>query len=224
MELVSTNFDKLSTNNLEYNEGKNLAAYTFLMKSIVWKERINKDTSLKTFIHPETGIEFQGYTAGGWSTSDLRAWSNDSEKGLLSLMDREENSGLIEAIKEVNKVSDIGAPSQNIADFQYALNYTNDKIWLPSLTELATKVDNLSVTEKQSSQYYEYDGIKVYRPYEWFSNNQSRLKTLNGEYAKYFTRTQAGGSIYRFFTINELGQVETKPATETYGYIFGFCI
>lgn len=225
MELVAINFDRLSKEVEGYNGDTNLAAYTFLVKEIKWLEQMNKDASFKTFIHPETGIEFSGPTAGGWSTSDLRAWSNNEEEGLFALLNREENEGLTEAIKEVNKISDIGMPDYPLPEgFSYALNNTNDKIWVPSTTELGAYYEQSPLSDEQSSQYYEYDGVKTYRSYEWFSNNQSRLKAFNNEYIGYFTRTQSQSLVYRFLIISNIGMATDETATTLLGYVFGFCI
>lgn len=222
MELVSINFDDLTTSNANYNGGSNKAAYTFLAKSIPWESRINN--SDKNFIDPETGEQYSGPTAGGWYNSDLRQWSNGT---FLNLLNNENNPGLIESIKEVKKIGDRGMATPWSSDFVHRLLTSNDKIWIPSTTELSTSESSTTynLSDQQSSQYLEDEfGNKTYLPYEWFSNNQTRIKEMNGTATKYFTRTHNEGLTHRFLIITETGETSNEIADTPLGYVFGFCI
>ena len=222
MELVDINFDDLAVSDPEYNAGANKAAYTFLAKSIPWESKINN--SEKDFTDPETGEQYSGPTAGGWYNSDLRQWSNGT---FLNLLNNENNEDLVRSIKEVKKIGDRGMATPWTDDFVHKLLISNDKIWVPSTTELGTSEDatTYNLSDQQSSKYTEDEfGNKTYLPYEWFSNNETRIKELNGSAAKYFTRTHNEKLTHRFLIITETGEVSNEIATSSLGYIFGFCI
>ena len=120
--------------------------------------------------------------AGGWSMSDLRDYI---EKNITL----EEDAQL--ALKAVDKISDTGCNGGlNVK----RLLVTSDKIWIPSLTEMG--LVNYNGIPKQS-----YTG----HAYDWFSDNLSRVKTLNEEPCDYWTRTTLHSLSYRFATISKEG-------------------
>jgi hypothetical protein len=231
MELIDIKYDKLLEPSSEYNNNSSFATFTFLAKQIPWKQVFN--SSAKTFIHPENGIAYTGYTAGGWEASDIRKWSNEN---LLVLL-KEKNNGLNEAIKEVEKISDIGMPEvvSNFKDengqtvaFKQMVNITYDKIWLPSTTELGVSDNSFTwnTTDEQSTKIeYDSEGHLVYVPYTWISTDETRIKKLNDIPDYYYTRTHKPDYTWRFIRISPAGLVDYNvTATESSGYVFGFCI
>lgn len=150
---------------------------------------------------------------------------------------KEKNEGLEAAIKEVQKISDIGMPENtssykdadgNVVAFQYLTNITYDKIWLPSTTELGTSdsATSWNTTDEQSSKTeYNASGQLVYAPYSWISTDETRVKELNGSPDYYYTRTHKPGYTYRFIRISPTGLVDyNETASSSSGYVFGFCI
>lgn len=225
MEVVATNFDKVGETSENYNNNSERATLTFLAKNIPWVRPFN--STHKTFTHPTQNIVYSGPTAGGWSMSDIRAWSNDD---FLTLLDNK-NSGLLAAIKEVEKISDIGMPvntgdykqGDTVVTFIPMTYHTYDKIWLPSTTELGTSdSDSAYNTSDQQSSMIENG---TYLAYPWVSTDETRIRELNGVPNKYYTRTHKPGYTYRFMQISAEGLPDYNDTASTNsGYIFGFCI
>lgn len=225
MEVVATSFDKVSEISENYNNNSERATLTFLAKNIPWLRPFN--STRKTFTHPIQNIVYSGPTAGGWSMSDIRAWSNDD---FLALLDAK-NSGLLAAIKEVEKISDIGMPvsagdykqDDTVVTFIPMTYHTYDKIWLPSTTELGTSDSDsaYNTTDQQSSMIEN----GTYLAYPWASTDETRIRELNGIPNKYYTRTHKPGYTYRFMQISAEGFPDYNDTASTNsGYIFGFCI
>lgn len=231
MELIAIKFDKVSEILPEYNHNSEFATFTFLAKQIPWKRIFN--SSEKTYTHPTQNITYSGYTAGGWEKSDIRKWSNEDLFNLIIV----ENEGLESAIKMVKKISDIGMPVNlldykdaqgNLITFEYKTNITDDKIWLPSTTELGTS-DSPTIwntTDEQSSQTgFDSENNLIYFSYPWFSTDDTRIKKLNNEPDFYYTRTHKPNYTYRFNRISPSGKIDYEiMASESSGYVFGFCI
>ena len=137
----------------------------------------------------------------------------------------------------VKKISDIGMPVNlldykdaqgNLITFEYKTNITDDKIWLPSTTELGTS-DSPTIwntTDEQSSQTgFDSENNLIYFSYPWFSTDDTRIKKLNNEPDFYYTRTHKPNYTYRFNRISPSGKIDYEiMASESSGYVFGFCI
>lgn len=216
-ELVATNFDLLSKTNENYNNSSDRAVFTFLVKDIYWKKVINSGD--RNYTDPETNESYSGPTAGGWFNSELREWSNSV---FLSSLDNEKNPGLVNSIKEVLKKGDRGMPGV-WTEFESKILISNDKIWIPSTTELGTsESQDYNLSDQQSSKYDEE--TQTYLPYDWFSTNETRIKTFNGIPSSYFTRTHDDNLTHRFLIITPTGEVTNLQTNLLSGYVFGFCI
>lgn len=139
--------------------------------------------------------------AGGWSESDLR----DYISKYITLEDEAQ-----EAIKSVIKISDTGCNgSTNVK----RLLTTSDKIWVPSLTELGIVTYNGLINQSYTN-----------RPYDWFSDDNSRIKTFEGEPNSYWTRTTLHSLSYRFSSVNEEGKLTDSLSSTQLGVLIGFCV
>ena len=139
--------------------------------------------------------------AGGWSMSDLRSYI---EKNITFETEAQD------AIKTVNKISDTGC---NGGTNVKRLITTYDKIWIPSLTELG--VVNYNGLINQS-----YTG----RAYDWFSDDSSRVKTLDGKPQSYWTRTTLHNLSYRFSCIDTEGKALDELSSTQIGVLLGFSV
>lgn len=203
-EIVAKNFDNLANTDNSYNGGQGKAALTFICREATpVKEQFNSS--------PKEYEGQTGYTVGGYGNSDIREKLNSTYYNGLQ-------ADLKNIIKEVIKISDKGEiPNRG-------LRTTNDLVWLLSATEL--NLDGISLDES----LFLIDQSATGENYPWFSNNDTRMKNdINGNKARYWTRTHRKGLTYRFIDIREDGSVGPLnntgiSASTNLNIIFGFCV
>ena len=205
MELVEKNFDLLVTNSSSYNGGTGKACFTFLAKNII---------DITKQINTSTSKEYEGYTsstAGGYGNSDIRSWLNSTFYNGL-------DADFRQVIKPVYKISDKG----NIPGT--GLITTEEKVWLPSTTEL--NLDNLGA---YSGLFY-LDQSANGENYSWFSNDDTRIKYDKDKVAReYWTRTYSIINPNRFMTIKHNGSlyVNNESGKTVWNYcsfVIGACV
>lgn len=205
MELVEKNFDLLVTNSSSYNGGTGKACFTFLAKNII---------DITKQINTSTSKEYEGYTsstAGGYGNSDMRSWLNSTFYNGL-------DADFRQVIKPVYKIADKG----NIPDS--GLITTEEKVWLPSATEL--NLDNLGA---YGGLFY-LDQSANGENYSWFSNDDTRIKYDKDKVAReYWTRTYSIINPNRFITIKQNGSLyannESGKTVWSYcSFVIGACV
>ena len=139
--------------------------------------------------------------AGGWSESDLR----DYIKKYVTF-----DADVLSAIKTVEKISDTGCNGGSEVE---RMLKTSDTIWIPSLTELGVVSYNGIIGQS-------YTG----RPYDWFSDDQTRIKTLEDNPNAYWTRTTLNSLSWRFSCITTEGKQADELSSSQLGVLIGFCI
>lgn len=136
-----------------------------------------------------------------WSGSDMRRYLN-----------KEVFENLPPALAAVIKERTI---QQNVAGNKYA---TEDKLWLPSCTEVFGKTSDGKV--------HPADGEKEFH-FDLFSGEKSRVKQYKGETTRWFLRTKNNPdspSSTSFRLVNSGGNANFYYATYTYSVCFGFYI
>ena len=235
MELVELNFDNLAFPSENYNNNSSKATFTFLCRDIPFNKPFNSGnrTFSFPFMNPSTGeivyVSSANGSAGGWPNSTLREWAHSDFLDSL----RENNPGLDIAIKPVTKISDMGRPvNSDIPSFNgiqvfSGMNQTSDDwIWIPSTTELNLNGHAFTTTEVMDSQSSVINDAGEYQPYSWFSTDNTRIKTLEGVPANYWTRTHVTAQQHRFIDIEENGSIGDgiRSGDVNTGFVFGFCI
>lgn len=92
--------------------------------------------------------------------------------------------------------------------------FTEDKLWLPSYTELFGDVGDSN---------YESDGENEFR-FDIFKDEKSRVRQFDGETDWWWTRTPYAGSSTGFRLVYYDGNANSDNATNTTSVCFGFCI
>lgn len=212
MELVGKNFDKLVDVSADYNFGKETATYTFITKNVA---------PIKRYMNPTSGV------VGGWEKTGMRSWlETDVIVGLPEAVSN--------GIKRVVKVSDRGTIAKTDPDtgmVSYVndtrgLTTTEDRLWIPSMTELGMD----GINQSSNSLYYEGQSATG-EGYQWFSTDETRMKYDEQKIAtEYWTRTHPIAMNYRFYTIKSNGSYLYNNeglgmTSQSYlSFIFGFCI
>ena len=203
MELVAKNFDKLAETSADYNSGATNASFTFITKNVM---------PFKRYMNATSGV------VGGWEKMTMREWlMTDIYTGMTE--------DVATIIKSVEKISDYGTVASG-GDDTRGLNTTQDKLWIPSMTEL--NMDGINTTT--DTVYYENQSANG-EGYPWFSTDETRIKRDGSKIAQqYWTRTHPRNFTYRMCTIWPNGSYfqnnETSNAMTTtqLSFIFGFCI
>lgn len=203
MELVAKNFDKLTETSADYNSGAANASFTFITKNVM---------PFKRYMNATSGV------VGGWEKMTMREWlMTDIYTGMTE--------DVATIIKSVEKISDYGTVASG-GDDTRGLNTTQDKLWIPSMTEL--NMDGINTTT--DTVYYENQSANG-EGYPWFSTDETRIKRDGSKIAQqYWTRTHPRNFTYRMCTIWPNGSYfqnnETSNAMTTtqLSFIFGFCI
>ena len=172
----------------------------------------NKETASYTFLaknalpikmaisSTKTFEDITSANAGGWTKSDLREYFKD----YVTLGEA------AQVAKSVEKISDTGCNGSK--PVKRALT-TSDVLWIPSLTELG--ITSYTGIAGQSA---------TGQPYDWFSDNESRIKKVEDTAAPYWTRTTLNSLSWRFSIINELGELKDELSSVSSGVVIGFCI
>lgn len=148
-----------------------------------------------------------------WATSSIRASLNDTENGILSIIDE---NALINNIKTVDKISYNGTSEVT----------TQDKIWLPSIREILG-TDNY---QKNGPDYANSTGDE---PGFFLRHRYNRIKFITldgytnltkGNAYYYWTRTSYNSGSSNIVVITSNGAFSYVSRTNSYPYCFGFCI
>lgn len=92
--------------------------------------------------------------------------------------------------------------------------FTEDKLWLPSYTELFGDVGDGN---------YQSDGENEFR-FDIFKDEKSRVRQFDGETDWWWTRTPYSGSSTTFRSVNNTGYAGSRYAANAYSVCFGFCV
>lgn len=223
MEIVAMDFDLLAQTDTEYRNGATQATYTFLMKDLYpTKQQFN--------LGYRTYNGYTSYTAGGYGSSNIREWLEGTVFDLLPEALRANG-----AIKTVQKISDMGyLPSSagtDVPDYENMnLRTTEDKVWLPSATEL-----NLDTALLSIPIFTKYAGQSASgESYPWFSTDDTRLKRDTKKVAQaYWTRSfnipYVNNNQFRMLDIKDNGSyikngTYGEMTSTPNGVAFGFCI
>lgn len=170
-----------------------------------------------------------GAATGGWKQSSLRAWLESDGIALLP-------SDLREQIHSVRKLTNNSGATKDAA----SITPTDDKLWLPSMTELCgyQAPDTFAKDYEYLSSLYsgEGDQYQLYREQgvSGLTTNNAMIRTVKGREIYYWERTPSAdrseGSNTTFFNrVGYDGDVFSwatpgnTPEPKTY-VIPGFCI
>ncbi len=153
-----------------------------------------------------TPYSFSEWT--GWADSSLRTYVNSTVYDDLP-------SELRTIIKQVNKISDTGYGATTTET-------TQDKMWVPSFTELGgTSSDVSNVLDGQGTKYAYYTSK---------TNRAAYAQNTNSIFGSYWTRSYVTNS---YGKVNVVGSANLSASggfyvvsynTGTSGVVFGFCI
>lgn len=223
MEIVAMDFDTLAQTDVSYRDGATQATYTFLMKGLYpSKQQFNFGN--------RTYNGYTSYTAGGYGSSNIREWLEGTVFNLLPDVLRADG-----ALKTVVKKSDMGflpnPENPSSPDYENSdLRTTEDKLWLPSATEL-----NLDAPLAELPNFTKYAGQSATGSnYPWFSTDETRIKEDTEKVAQaYWTRSFAvpymNQNQFRMLDVKDTGSYVKNSnlgqmTTSLDGVAFGFCI
>lgn len=194
MEIVGKDHDTLADSEVSssYNNGAATAGLTFLAYAIPDLQTSFSKRSLNSSLKGDTTTSATLAT-GGWEICDEREWFETTFLPALPV----ELQG---AIKTVVKISDLGVYNNP------ELNETEDKLWIPSQTEVNGGTQGNDVLGGQGTAY------------PLFTDTTSRQKG-----AKYFTRSTST-SIHCWKAVTVNGDFIAEGGGNSQWLIFGFCI
>lgn len=193
MSEVAANFPSTFSGYVNKTRTVNMGSYggsTVFRVAAINHDTNSSDKGAFTFIADKCIATHQmntsSTTSGGWANCAMRSWLSGT---VLPAMPAD----LRAVIATVNKVNTSG----------YGTSPTQDKLWIPSYTEVG-------LGGNEGSKY----GI--------FTDNSSRIRKHNNSNTYWWLRSVYSSYYFRF--VDTDGSLRYNNATNTYGVVPGFCI
>lgn len=185
MEIVAFDHDNLA-------DGSGKAHISFVAKDLLAESKV-MNNSEKT-----DGNGNSGYNIGGWESSDMRLYCNNTIFPSIS-------ENVRNMIKSVNKISDGGY-------YNKVLVTTSDKIWIPSYHEVGLGGSSYIVNGQGTT-------------YPHFVDTSSRIKNkVDSIVDAWWLRSSYTNNKNLFWGINSSGDAITNGGSIANGIAIGFCI